>query len=120
MKVHNRIRNIRIAKGYTQEFVAEKLGIDSVNYGRIERGITKITVERLQQIALILEVKVSILIDGTHEAVKNEACNNSCLEKDEILKLIKSNNEMSKMLFEEHNKIKDCWKELIEVIKKLK
>jgi len=43
MKLNERIRTIRQGKGYTQEYMAEKLGIDTVNYGRIERGQTQIT-----------------------------------------------------------------------------
>jgi len=39
--------------------MADELGIDSTNYSRLERGESKIPVERLKKIASILEVDVN-------------------------------------------------------------
>jgi len=50
------IRKIREAKGYTQDYLAAKLTISQNAYSKIELGYTKITVERLFQIAQILGV----------------------------------------------------------------
>ena len=58
MKVNDRIRQIRISKSLTQEYVAEKLGIDTVNYGRIERGQASLTVDRLMQLSEIMEFDI--------------------------------------------------------------
>ena len=58
MKVNDRIRQIRINKSLTQEYVAEKLGIDTVNYGRIERGQASLTVDRLMQLSEIMEFDI--------------------------------------------------------------
>lgn len=52
------IKKIRDAKGYSQEYVAKKLGIATVNYGKIERGITHMTIERLRSICEILDVDI--------------------------------------------------------------
>jgi len=49
------IKKIRDAKGYSQEYMAKKLGIATVNYGKIERGITHMTIERLRSICEILD-----------------------------------------------------------------
>ena len=57
------IRKQREAKNYTQEYLAAKLKISQNAYSKIELGYTKITVERLFQIAAILEVEVSELIN---------------------------------------------------------
>jgi len=57
------IRNTRERLGYTQEYLAAKLSISQNAYSKIELGYTKITVERLFQIAAILEVEVYDLID---------------------------------------------------------
>lgn len=56
MKVGERIRQLRMLKGYKQEFMAEKLGITSVAYGDIERGKSDPSLRRLSDIASVLEV----------------------------------------------------------------
>ena len=57
------IRSKREYRNYTQEYLAAKLNISQNAYSKIELGYTKITVERLFQIASILEFDVSELID---------------------------------------------------------
>lgn len=57
------IRNKREAKNYTQEYLAYKLEISQNAYSKIELGYTKITVERLFQIAEILEINPVELLD---------------------------------------------------------
>lgn len=61
MKVNENIRALRMARGLTQEFMAKKLKMDVANYSRIERGVAKLTVERLQEIAEILNTGISEL-----------------------------------------------------------
>jgi transcriptional regulator with XRE-family HTH domain len=58
------IRNKREKLNYTQEYLAVKLGISQNAYSKIELGYTKITVERLFQIAEILETGLMELIDS--------------------------------------------------------
>jgi len=60
--IRKNIKNSRLAQNITQEYMANKLCIDPVNYGRIERGQTNITVERLMEIADILNVDFNELI----------------------------------------------------------
>ncbi|PWK71436.1 helix-turn-helix protein [Mucilaginibacter oryzae] len=57
------IRHSREGLNYTQEYLAAKLSISQNAYSKIELGYTKITVERLFQIAAILEVDVTELIN---------------------------------------------------------
>jgi transcriptional regulator with XRE-family HTH domain len=56
------VRKTREQLNYTQEYLAAKLKISQNAYSKIELGYTKITVERLFQIATILEVDVHDLI----------------------------------------------------------
>ncbi len=56
------IRNKRELRNYTQEYLAFKLNISQNAYSKIELGYTKITVERLFQIADVLELDVVDLI----------------------------------------------------------
>ena len=61
------IRRIRESKDYTQDYLAVKLNISQNAYSKIELGYTKITVERLFQIAQILEVDPVNLINFSEE-----------------------------------------------------
>lgn len=63
------IRHKREYRNYTQEYLALKLSISQNAYSKIELGYTKITVERLFQIADILEFDVAELIEP-EESVK--------------------------------------------------
>ena len=58
------IRSIRIAKQFSQDYVAAKLNISQNAYSKIELGYTKITLERLFQIADILEFDVTDFINA--------------------------------------------------------
>lgn len=57
------IRDKREYRNYTQEYLAAKLEISQNAYSKIELGYTKITVERLFQIADVLGFPVSELLD---------------------------------------------------------
>lgn len=64
------IRKIREHRNYTQEYLAAKLNISQNAYSKIELGYTKITLERLFHIAVILETDPVDLI--SFENVKLE------------------------------------------------
>ena len=49
-------RKVRELKGFTQEYVAQKLNLSQKAYSKIERGETKLETSRLDEIAEILEV----------------------------------------------------------------
>jgi transcriptional regulator with XRE-family HTH domain len=57
------IRHKREFRNYTQEYLAAKLSISQNAYSKIELGYTKITVERLFQIADVLEYDVTDLLN---------------------------------------------------------
>lgn len=61
------IRVKRESKNYTQEYLAYKLSISQNAYSKIELGYTKITVERLLQIADVLEVSPAELLEAGNE-----------------------------------------------------
>ena len=67
------IRNKREHRNYTQEYLAAKLDISQNAYSKIELGYTKITVERLFQIAEVLGFEVSELIDTKPQGVHHMA-----------------------------------------------
>ncbi|MES2809659.1 MAG: helix-turn-helix transcriptional regulator [Bacteroidota bacterium] len=61
------IRKKRESKNYTQEYLAYKLNISQNAYSKIELGYTKITVERLFQIAEVLEINAIDLLETESE-----------------------------------------------------
>lgn len=54
----NRIKELRIAKNYTQEQVADRIGVSRQKYARIENGSNSITLDILTKAAGVLEVTV--------------------------------------------------------------
>jgi transcriptional regulator with XRE-family HTH domain len=71
-EVLEKIKTLRLLKGYTQEYMATRLEMDPSNYGRIERGEAKLTLERFLKICQILDESPSYFL-GESESVDNEA-----------------------------------------------
>lgn len=71
-----RIRELRIKRNLTQEFVAEKIDIKPANYSRIENGISYPKPENLEKICIVLDLNVKDLFDFEHlqdmQVIKNE------------------------------------------------
>jgi len=61
------IRKIREYRNYTQEYLAMKLGISQNAYSKIELAYTRITLERMIQIAYVLGVDPVDLLNGKSE-----------------------------------------------------
>lgn len=61
------IREQRLVRNYTQDYLACKLGISQNAYSKIELGITPVTVKRLFVIAETLDVDVNVLIGNWKE-----------------------------------------------------
>lgn len=51
-----KLRVLREFRNYSQEYIAEKLGITQHAYSRIENNQTKLTAERLEKLAAILKI----------------------------------------------------------------
>jgi XRE family transcriptional regulator, regulator of sulfur utilization len=62
MKIGDKIRSLRMIKGYSQENIADILGISSIAYGDIERNKTDVSHSRLEQIAKALGIDLLHLL----------------------------------------------------------
>ena len=62
METYEKIRLARELNQWSQEEMAEKLEMSPSGYARIERGEVRLNIERLEQIAQILNIDVSYLI----------------------------------------------------------
>jgi transcriptional regulator with XRE-family HTH domain len=56
------IKEARTTKGYSQEYVATKLGMSQNAYSKLEMGKTSLKLKRLSQLADILEIELSLII----------------------------------------------------------
>jgi transcriptional regulator with XRE-family HTH domain len=59
------IKNARLMRNYSQDYLANCLAISQNAYSKIELGKSQLTVERAFKIAAILEVSLEDLIAGT-------------------------------------------------------
>lgn len=61
MKTTDKIREIRTQKNLSQEYLASYLGIDTSSYHRLERGVSPLSIQRLEKIVEALEITLSDL-----------------------------------------------------------
>lgn len=84
-KLGSRIREVRKAKGFSQEKLAEKANISTKYLGEVERGESSISAVLLNDISLALNVSISELMQHDHK-------DDSELLKKEVTKYINSAN----------------------------
>ncbi len=81
------IRNARLHRNYSQDYLAYKLNISQNAYSKVELGYTKVTVERLATIAEVLEVELIKLINAA-DIQKDVAAVNSIQMVPNLLEVI--------------------------------
>lgn len=67
VKIGTKIRELRLARGYSQEGIADAAGMGRTYMGRVERGEQNISIQNLIQIAFALNVEVGALIPQLSE-----------------------------------------------------
>ena len=63
MEIGEKIRYKRLKKGYSQENMADFLGISTSAYGDIERNKTELTLSRAKKLSTILKISMLELIE---------------------------------------------------------
>lgn len=61
--IKNKIKNIRELRNYTQQYMADQLGITQAGYSKIEKGKTIISYAKLVEISEIFEVSIEDIIN---------------------------------------------------------
>ena len=64
MSVNEKIRKFREAKDWSQEQMAEKLNMSLNGYAKIERGESKIYLDKLEQIAQVFDIDIVELMQS--------------------------------------------------------
>jgi len=77
---HDKIRRIREAKDYKQEFMAAKLNISQRAYSSIENGQTQLTVERLFEIIKILDTSLPEVFEYEGGSVLHNNFNDTAIK----------------------------------------
>ncbi len=116
MKLGNRIRKVREIKGYSQENIAQTLGMSITGYGKIERDEVSINMDRLTRISEILGVGVETII-GFDE---NVAFNNFNSKIEQQIGRYDMPEEMRKLYEENIALLKDKISYLEEEINRLR
>lgn len=106
MKTQDKIRAIRTQQKISQEQMAERLELTTQAYSKIESGKTKLNLDRIQQIAHILNIDVTELIHNNDNGVFlliNENCTNENLNNGAIIYHSSPNHEQN--LIHENEKL---------------
>ena len=75
------IRTLRHQQGWSQEDVANRLGISIPAFSKIETGVTDINLSRLEQIANVFEVSVVYLLAMDIKEAEHEPSHLSIAQK---------------------------------------
>ena len=60
--IYEKIKELRIQKGFTQQYVAEFLKIDRSNYSKYELGKLEVNLEILKQLCILYDVSADYLL----------------------------------------------------------
>lgn len=117
IKTARKIRRLREQNKYSQEYMAHKLNISQPAYAKIDNGATKISIERLIDLASIFEIDPQDLLEGekTINQYNNETAygfvENLYQEQKEIYeKLISQLENENKRLIQENNRLRSNFK----------
>jgi transcriptional regulator with XRE-family HTH domain len=109
-----KIKKLRELRNYTQEYMAGKLQMSANGYGKIERDETDISYSRMQQIADILQITPSDIINFDERVIFSTKVNGESVKKEA--------QEYERTIYEQEiNHLKqenDYLKEIIGLMKK--
>ncbi len=107
--IKNKIKNIRELKNYTQEYMAERLGVTQAGYSKIEKGKTSLSYEKLVEIGRILDVSVEDIISFDYDRYFNN------------FNKITGNNNGSILINTDNNTsaLKELYEDKIQLLEKL-
>jgi transcriptional regulator with XRE-family HTH domain len=107
--IKNKIRSIRELKNYTQEYMADQLGVTQAGYSKIEKGKTILTYVKLVEIARILEVSVEDIISFDSERYFSN------------INTVKGNSNNGNILINSDNSaaLKELYEDKIKLLEKL-
>ncbi|NJM78711.1 MAG: helix-turn-helix transcriptional regulator [Flavobacterium sp.] len=121
-QVSNKIKARREQLNFSQEYVAERIGISQPAYVKIEKGITRLDFERLIKISEILEIDINELLDKQY--IVNNFNNKDSSTAVGLVENLHQQNQDSKdllveSLFKQIEDLKETNLKLLSIIDKL-
>jgi len=92
------IKRVRQQKGYSQDFMANKLNISQASYARIESQETKLSIDRLQEIANILDTNIFAFLDSSKLTIQTQTNNEGAYGNGYVENLHVENKEIAQKL----------------------
>jgi len=77
IKIGNRLRKLRIAKGYSQEYMADVLRISQKTYSNMENDKSSISIETLKKIASEYNIDLMEILSDERVIVQNNNSNDT-------------------------------------------
>lgn len=100
--IGSHIKKLRELKNYTQQYMASRLNITVTAYGNIERGEVEITLRRLREIAHILGLHYTQIVDfDVDRLMSGKPAGTKTANEEDLSRLL----QMVNMVREEHIKI---------------
>ncbi|MCB0482782.1 MAG: helix-turn-helix transcriptional regulator [Flavobacteriales bacterium] len=90
------IKRLRVSIGLSQQEVADGLGITQASYARIEQGKTKLSSDRMEQLAKIFDVRPEYFISGSNDSPS--ITTDLSITNEYIKKIISLNGELREKL----------------------
>jgi transcriptional regulator with XRE-family HTH domain len=97
-----KIKNKRMLLGYSQDYVAQKLGIKQASYSQIEKGDTRLKIETINKLAILFQCNSLELLDSAHSQDNNPVQETDPIEEanqviDAMKREIEQNKELLKL-----------------------
>lgn len=131
MTPYTKLRVLRIGRNWSQDEIAEKIGISQAAYAKLESGRTRLTINRAQQLADVYEIEPEYFF-STEKAVHHnvgEASNsnsgyintytNTIIPKETFDKLIDEKAEIIRLLKSEIAESKKDREKFLRILEKL-
>ena len=100
--VIEKIKDLRKKKGFSHEYMADKLDISQPAYSKIEKMETVLSVDRLFKIAEILETPVNDILELQPNTVYNQTNNDkgTFIGHQEVAHLYQDNKELTEKIIQ--------------------
>lgn len=124
MQLYDKIGLMRKMKGWSQEDMAERLGMSVNGYAKIERGETDVQFSRLQEISELMEISLLELLN-VNSNINITSCwsyhgqfNNIQNHEHADIRLLQQEIDHLKKLLEQKDREIGCLRELVEMYRK--
>ena len=112
-----KIRTIRTLRGFSQDYMAEQLGVAQNTYSKYENNGDKLPFETLQKIATVLGVSITDLTSNTPIIINNQSANQGTQGIGHVENLITGQKELFERIIASKDEELNILKEVISSLK---